>query len=301
MPVSRTSLASKKSRARNKKLPRDSFLEPMRKCNRRATSLTNQYASDPSLRHIRAALMDHEEYDAFVITTGERVLRWLIALCMIPFGVITTHTLFDALSNATLSPGFWYSPEFWLFATGAVSMIGWFFTKLKQRFFLHLYVLGHEFTHAIFAMLHLGRIADLKANANGGYIATNKHNVIISLSPYFFPFWSVMTIGLYGLLAFFIDLPEKSEHALYLLTGATWTFHILWTLWMIPRDQPDLRDNDTFFSLIIIYLANVLLLSLLLCIAVDSLSLQIFYQKWISHANVFWQETLYILRNSLSP
>ena len=44
---------------------------------------------------------------------------------------------------------------------------------------------------------------------------------------------------------------------------------MLWTLWMIPRDQPDLRENGTFLSLVIIYLANLLLLVVLLCAAHD--------------------------------
>jgi hypothetical protein len=176
-------------------------------------------------------------------------------------------------------------------------MIGWFFTKLKQRFFLHLYVLGHELTHAIFAMLHLGRIMDLKVSADGGYVTTNKHNIIISLSPYFFPFWSMMIIGIYGPLAYLVDLPEKSEQVLYLLTGATWTFHILWTLWMIPRNQPDLRDNDTFFSIATIYLANIIALSLLFCLAIDSLSLQSFGAAWFIEAENLWRNTQPLLRS----
>ena len=58
--------------------------------------------------------------------------------------------------------------------------------------------------------------------------------------------------------------------AFYALIGGTWSFHMLWTLWMIPRDQPDLRENGTFLSLVIIYLANLLLLVLLLCAAHDT-------------------------------
>ena len=58
--------------------------------------------------------------------------------------------------------------------------------------------------------------------------------------------------------------------AFYAMIGSTWSFHMLWTLWMIPRDQPDLRENGTFLSLVIIYLANLLLLVLLLCAAHDN-------------------------------
>jgi hypothetical protein len=63
--------------------------------------------------------------------------------------------------------------------------------------------------------------------------------------------------------------------------GITWTFHMLWTLWMIPRDQPDLRENGTFLSLVIITLANVLILAALLCAAED---------KPLEHAMTFGKE-----------
>ena len=36
---------------------------------------------------------------------------------------------------------------------------------------------------------------------------------------------------------------------------------------MIPRDQPDLKENGVFFSLVVIYLANVVVISVLLCLA----------------------------------
>ena len=61
---------------------------------------------------------------------------------------------------------------------------------------------------------------------------------------------------------------------------------MLWTLWMIPRDQPDLRENGTFLSLVIIYLANLLLLVLLLCAAHDAplSSAREFGMDWMRNA-----------------
>ncbi len=41
--------------------------------------------------------------------------------------------------------------------------------------------------------------------------------------------------------------------------GFWWCFHLFWTAWIIPKDQPDLADNGTFFSLILVYFANLLL------------------------------------------
>jgi hypothetical protein len=49
--------------------------------------------------------------------------------------------------------------------------------------------------------------------------------------------------------------------------GATCAFHFTFTCWMIPKNQTDLSDQGTFFSLVVIYLMNVLLLSVMLILA----------------------------------
>jgi hypothetical protein len=54
---------------------------------------------------------------------------------------------------------------------------------------------------------------------------------------------------------------------LYALVGVTWAFHLTFTCWMIPKNQTDLSDNGTIFSLVVIYLINLLLLSAMLIIA----------------------------------
>src|SRR4029078_11994097 len=54
---------------------------------------------------------------------------------------------------------------------------------------------------------------------------------------------------------------------LYAILGIIWAFHLTFTFWMIPRDQPDLTHHGTVFSLVFIYVMNLLLLSALLVIA----------------------------------
>jgi len=49
--------------------------------------------------------------------------------------------------------------------------------------------------------------------------------------------------------------------------GATWAFHLTFTVWMIPKNQTDLRDHGTFFSLVVIYLMNLALLCVMLIVA----------------------------------
>ena len=66
------------------------------------------------------------------------------------------------------------------------------------------------------------------------------------------------------------DLSPGWDRRFIAVMGVTWTFHMVWTLWMIPRDQPDLKENGTFLSLVVIYLANLLVLVGLLCVAAES-------------------------------
>jgi hypothetical protein len=62
-------------------------------------------------------------------------------------------------------------------------------------------------------------------------------------------------------------LPGEADLFFYAAIGASWSFHMAWTIWMIPRDQPDLKDNGTFLSLVLIYFGNLVVLIGLLCFA----------------------------------
>ena len=283
----RKNLDLPKNKSRNKARVRHTFMDHIRDASHRAELVANRPANARSLRHIQAALAEDRLYQSDDLPILNRMFRWFIALLLLPVCFVTSYTFTGQFSNATLNKGFWFSREFWFFATGALMMCGWFFTGLLRRQFLYLYVLGHELTHAIFVFLHLGWVSDMKVSSEGGYIATNKSNLLISLSPYFFPFWSMVLLLVYSIAARLTEMPHYTEQVLFALTGATWTFHMLWTLWMIPRDQPDLRDNDTFFSLVVIYLANIILLSAMLCMSAKSLTWHGFCASWCINAENF--------------
>lgn len=95
-----------------------------------------------------------------------------------------------------------------------------------------------------------GKVTAFHVSVEGGYITTNKSNLVIALSPYFVPFWSVVLAVIYGLARIFAEPNPAWDLAFYAAMGLTWTFHMVWTLWMIPRDQPDLRENGIFLSLV---------------------------------------------------
>ena len=111
-----------------------------------------------------------------------------------------------------------------------------------------------------------GRISRFRVGRDGGHVVTNRTNFWIALAPYFFPLYSILAIAVYGVLSIFFNV-QPYGRLLYALIGATWAFHLTFTCWMIPKNQTDLRDHGTFFSLVVIYLLNLVLLSVMLVLA----------------------------------
>ena len=285
--VKRPSKTKRSRPLKNQRRTRVSFAEVLSSANRRAHEQANRRGGKRALKSVRAAIAatgEEEEYE--IPEWRQRLLRWVLALVILPLCWVTTWTFLSRFSQATVYQGFWQTAEFWYFATGALVMVGWFWSGLLQPFFLYLYVLGHELTHAIFVLIYRGKVTDFHVSTHGGYITTNKTNLVIALSPYFFPFWAVISAALYAVVRYFAGVSNEWDRVFYALMGVTWTFHMVWTLWMIPRDQPDLKENGTFLSLVIIYLANLLVLVGLLCVATESplRNTREFGMEWFRHA-----------------
>jgi hypothetical protein len=272
-----------------------SFAEVLSSANRRAHEQANRRSGRREMKSVRAviAATDLDE-DPGSVAWLWRLLRWLVAMVLLPLCWVTMWTLLARLEHATFEQNFWQTAEFWYFSTGVLVMIGWFWSGLLQAFFLYLYVLGHELTHAVFVVIFHGKVTDFHVSTQGGYITTNKTNVIIALSPYFVPFWAVVGAVLYVGLRFAVKLSPTWDLAFYAVMGVTWTFHMVWTVWMLPRDQPDLKENGTFLSLVVIFLANLLVLAGLLCMATESplQNTQEFAMDWLRHA-VTWGDLLW--------
>lgn len=276
----------------NRRAKRLSLGQTLREADRRARQRANQRSwRRRGLTSVQSAIADSHYAPEEELHWTTRLVRVLMALALLPAGAIITTTLFDpqllAIGATSDTPDsfwqhFWKTQTFLYFAVGFILNAGWFFTRLFQPVFLYLYVLGHELTHALFVYLCLGRVSGFRVGLDGGHIVTNKSNILIALSPYFIPFWSVVILALMAGIGLVAPLPHHDK-ILYALMGATWSFHLLWTLWIIPRDQPDLQENGTFFSLVVIYLANVLLLSVLICLASPDLTWRHFLYSWINN------------------
>src|SRR5712691_6467495 len=198
---------------------------------------------------------------AWLIPT--RWVKFVIAIFLLPVCAILSQTFFTVFARATVTQRLWAGEEFWFFSLGAVLWLIAFFGLPRP---ILIYVFGHELTHALWVWMMGGRVSRFKVGREGGHILTDKNNFWIALAPYFFPLYSILVIALYGALGLFVDV-QPYGRLLYALVGATWAFHLTFTCWMIPKNQSDLSDNGTIFSLVVIYLMNLLLLCVMLIIA----------------------------------
>ena len=87
-----------------------------------------------------------------------------------------------------------------------------------------------------------------------------------------------------GIVSVFHDVAALTP-LLFALIGLTWAFHISFTLWIIPRGQSDLTYHGTFFSLVVIYLMNLLLLTALLIFAAPEVTFTGFADEFLANAD----------------
>ena len=213
-------------------------------------------------------------------------LWWLnsvVALFLLPLAWVSSQTFFTCFSRATFQHDFWASEAFWFFSLGALIWSIAFFGLPRP---LWIYVFGHELTHALWVWMMGGRVSKFHVSSDGGHIISNRHNFWIALAPYFFPLYSIAVIAIYGTLAFFYPM-ENYHRWLYAAIGATWAFHVSFTLWMIPKGQTDLTYFGTFFSLVVIYLMNLLVLTALLIFATPHVTARGFAEEWLENAHGF--------------
>jgi hypothetical protein len=223
----------------------------------------------------------HPVSDAWMIPT--RWVKFVVALFLLPVCAILTQTFFTVFARATVTHRLWAAQEFWFFSLGAILWLIAFFGLPRPML---VYVFGHELTHALWVLLMGGRVSRFRVGREGGHIVTDRNNFWIALAPYFFPLYSLIVIASYGILGLFCNV-QPYGRLLYALIGATWAFHFTFTCWMIPKKQTDLTDHGTFFSLVVIYLMNLALLSVMLVLASSQIAFADLGGEFVTNAEKF--------------
>jgi len=221
-----------------------------------------------------------------------RSLKQIIAVFLVPPAWILTRAFFSCLSTAAVHHRFWASEEFWFFSLGVLLWAVTFFGLPRPML---LYVFGHELTHVLWVWLMGGRVSRFRVSRTGGYIVTDKTNFWIALAPYFFPIYSIVALLLYGGIGTFVDV-EPYRCWLFAVVGFTWAFHITFAIWMLWKGQTDLIEHGTFFSMMVIYLINFLVLSLMLIVAGRDVTFFSFGRELLEGAMEFSDQLLRLAR-----
>jgi hypothetical protein len=218
-------------------------------------------------------------------------VRWVkqvIAAFLVPPAWVLTRAFFSSFSDATVHHRFWATEEFWFFSLGSLLWVITFFGLPRPMW---LYVFGHELTHAVWTWLMGGRVRQFRVSRTGGYVVTDTNNFWISLSPYFFPIYSILAVLLYGGIGVFVDV-EPYHRWLFGIVGFTWSFHVTFAVWMLWEGQTDLVEHGTFFSMMVIYLINFSVLSLMLIVASRDVTFGYFGRELLKGAMEFSDHAL---------
>ncbi len=200
-------------------------------------------------------------------TVPKSLVKFIVGLFLLPVAWILSAAFVRSLSLRIISSPFG-------FLLGGAVLFGILFAVLPRKALMLPYVFGHEVTHAIWVKLFGGKVDNrFHVSEEGGHVLTDRVNTWIALSPYFFPFYSVLAATLWGALwiaariignADLVRTIASLDWCFFLLTGMTLAHHLLFTVLLIAKGQPDLHYGGSFFSVVLIYCINLSIITALL-------------------------------------
>ena len=199
--------------------------------------------------------------------------RLTLGLCLVPACCAAALSLWDAIVVAAGATG-GLTPEA-LSLLGGIAAFACCWMALSHP--VKTYVLGHELTHAIWGVMFGAKASDVRVTENGGSVRLTKSNMLITLAPYFFPFYTFVVI-VAALVTYAFLRPLPCLPLWLFLLGFTWAFHALFTVQTLMQRQPDIKEYGRLFSWTFIFLANVALVLLWLVLATP----MTFGQLWSS-------------------
>ena len=122
-----------------------------------------------------------------------------------------------------------------------------------------VYVFGHELTHALSTWLMGGKVKKFAASGKGGSVVVTKSNFVVSLAPYFCPFYAILVVLVF-VAGHLIWNWRPYVVWFHLLLGAAYCFHVTLTAHILKLGQSDLAEHGYLFSAVIIFLGNMAVL-----------------------------------------
>ncbi|MFH1877270.1 MAG: hypothetical protein ABH883_00475 [Candidatus Omnitrophota bacterium] len=193
-----------------------------------------------------------------------RFIKTLLGVLLLPVLIATGKEFFRDISGIGL-----LSNTLHVLERGALVYL--FFHVMIIRP-VYIYVLGHEFVHALATWVCGGRVESFNVTPGGGNVVTSKTNFFIELSPYFVPIYTIFL----GFIYFILRLMDKEipfmSTIFVFCVGVTMAFHFVMTSEILRIEQPDVLKSGFLFSLVIIFLANMLIIVAVFCPIFDNLS-----------------------------
>jgi len=206
----------------------------------------------------------------------KKILHIILAIVFLPVCFVAIYTLYEEIcSISVLSKSQLY------FFYGCISYLVFHTIVFKPE---KLYVFGHEMMHAIVAILSGGRVTSFNVSKSGGSVTTTKSNILISLAPYLFPFYTILVS-----IAYFILLHVKNAFLVSLflnrpflfVLGLTLTFHIVLTIDVLKIRQTDLLGAGYIFSIELIFFINILIIAFIFSILFKNIRFLSFLNNFI--------------------
>ena len=198
----------------------------------------------------------------FLLASGARFLfsgfvpkwiKFIIAILLLPVCAGAARALWLVLRACGGADTTWVP-----LIAGAACWVVVFFLLPKPMW---IYVLGHEFTHALWAWLFGGQVKRMKVTSSGGHVVISKTNFLITLAPYFFPLYAVLVVVVFAIGHLIWDWRGFLVY-FHLFVGAAYAFHVTLTFHTLQTRQTDITSQGYLFSAVIIFLGNASVLLL---------------------------------------
>jgi hypothetical protein len=188
-------------------------------------------------------------------------VKMIVGVMLLPLCAGVAQVLWRMLLHSTTADQVW-AP----LLCGAACWLVIFLLLPKPMW---VYVFGHELTHAAWTWLFGGEVKKFKASSKGGHVIVTKNNFLISLAPYFFPFYAILVVAVF-LIGDLVWNWHQYRVWFHLMLGAAYAFHLTLTLHVLRTAQSDIVDEGRLFSIVIIFLGNAVFLLVALPLLVGS-------------------------------
>jgi len=183
------------------------------------------------------------------------VPKWVkmcVGILLLPACLATAQALWRVLLQAGAAERTW--PPL---LAGAACWLVIFLLLPKPMW---IYVVGHESTHAVWTWIFGGKVKRFKAASTGGHVLATRNNFVITLAPYFFPFYAVVVVLVFVAGDLLWHWRRGCLPWFHLLLGAAYAFHLTLTWEILKTRQTDITSQGWLFSAVIIFLGNALVL-----------------------------------------